>query len=115
MMQATCLSRSDASLAQLRSSTRLNYKLTTHRASSIRPVRVNAFFGKKKAEDDEREAMRKEQFEAQQEILKRRKNGSWQGEVKERRGKVSKYMRDPEYKKQVARRLLLHGCTNCFH
>lgn len=39
-------------------------------------------------------------------VLARRRNNSWQAEVVERRKEVSKYMQDPEYKKQVAGRKL---------
>lgn len=37
----------------------------------------------------------------QQEVLQRRRSNSWQAEVRERRAEVSKYLRDPAYKKQV--------------
>lgn len=35
-------------------------------------------------------------------MLQRRRSNSWQTEVKERRAEVSRYMRDPAYKKQVS-------------
>lgn len=34
-------------------------------------------------------------------MLQRRRSNSWQAEVRERRAEVSKYLRDPAYKKQV--------------
>jgi hypothetical protein len=51
-------------------------------------------------EKKEREREKEAQFRAQQEILARRKNNSWQQGVKERRAKASRYMQDPEFKKQ---------------
>ena len=51
-------------------------------------------------EKKEREREKEAQFKAQQEILARRKNNSWQQDVKERRAKASRYMQDPEFKKQ---------------
>ncbi|CAK0782841.1 hypothetical protein CVIRNUC_006036 [Coccomyxa viridis] len=53
---------------------------------------------------EEREWKRQEKddaYQAQLDVLKRRKSGAWQKDVVERRGKVRKYNTDPEYKKQV--------------
>ncbi len=51
--------------------------------------------------DPEKDADKEEQFRIQQELLARRKTGAWQQEVQERRAEVSKYMKDPEYKRKV--------------
>ena len=40
-------------------------------------------------------------YSVQQELLARRKTGAWKGEVDTRRAKVSKYLRDPTFKKEV--------------
>lgn len=62
------------------------------------PQRPRALFGfGGKDEDKERE--KEEQMRAQQEVLRRRKNNSWQDGVKARRAKASRYLNDPEYKK----------------
>ena len=37
----------------------------------------------------------------QQEILSRRRSGTWKKDVEERRTKVSRYLRDPTFKKEV--------------
>lgn len=70
---------------------------------SAQAPRVSALFGfgGNKEERDEREAEREEQFRKQQEVLARRRSNSWQAEVVERRKEVSKYLRDPAYKKKV--------------
>eukprot|EP00891_Asterochloris_glomerata_P003594 jgi/Astpho2/3594/Aster-x1158 len=54
-----------------------------------------------KGTKEERAAEREEQFELQKELLKKRRDGSWQQKVKDRRALASKYIRDPAYKKQV--------------
>jgi hypothetical protein len=64
--------------------------------------RVSALFGfGNKEEKSEKELEREEQFRKQQEVLARRRSNSWQAEVVERRKEVSRYLRDPAYKKQV--------------
>lgn len=66
-----------------------------HRAN---PAPTQALFGFGK--DKEKDLDKEEQYRAQQEVLSRRRNNSWQGEVKERRAKASRYLNDPEYKKK---------------
>ena len=41
------------------------------------------------------------QIKVQQEVLARRRQGTWQAEVRERRAKASRYLNDPDFKKQV--------------
>ncbi|KAA6420469.1 MAG: hypothetical protein FRX49_09630 [Trebouxia sp. A1-2] len=48
----------------------------------------------------ERAAERDEQWEAQQEVLKRRRGNLWQNDVEARRAEVRKYQTNPAYKKQ---------------
>jgi glutamate synthase domain-containing protein 1 len=49
-------------------------------------------FGKKSNEKSEKDLEKEEQYAKQQEVLNRRRTNSWQGEVKERRKEVSKYL-----------------------
>jgi hypothetical protein len=67
------------------------------RQGSVHTQALFGFFGGK---DNEKEREKEEQYRAQQEVLARRKSNSWQKDVKDRRAKASRYMRDPEYKKQ---------------
>jgi hypothetical protein len=70
------------------------------RPAQIRLAPTQALFGfGKKKEKTWREIAREEQIAIQQEVLARRKNDSWQKDVKERRAKASKYLNDPEFKK----------------
>ena len=73
------------------------------RSSSVAPARALFGWGKKDGEREKswREVEREEQIRVQQEVLARRRSNSWQGEVKERRDKVSRYMRDPDFKKEI--------------
>lgn len=64
----------------------------------LAPTQALFGFGKKK-EKTERELAKEEQIRIQQEVLARRKNNSWQKDVKERRAKASRYLNDPEFKK----------------
>jgi hypothetical protein len=75
-------------------------RLPCRRAAGL--PRVSALFGfGNKEEKSEKELEREEQFRKQQEVLARRRSNSWQAEVVERRKEVSRYLRDPAYKKQV--------------
>lgn len=65
----------------------------------LAPTQALFGFGKKKSEKTEAELEREEQYRAQQEVLARRKNNSWQKDVKERRARASRYLNDPEFKK----------------
>jgi hypothetical protein len=67
------------------------------RPTQTRPALTQALFGfgKKKSEKTEAELEKEEQWRAQQEVLARRKNNSWQKEVIERRAKASKYLNRP--------------------
>lgn len=71
-----------------------------HRSGAVKTNALFGFGGKDKREKSERDLEREEQWQAQQEILARRKNNSWQKGVSERRAKVKKYMNDPEFKKK---------------
>ncbi|KAI3424946.1 hypothetical protein D9Q98_008328 [Chlorella vulgaris] len=73
------------------------------RLAARAPTRVTALFGfgKKSNEKSEKDLEKEEQYAKQQEVLNRRRTNSWQGEVKERRKEVSKYLQDPAYKKKI--------------
>ncbi|DBA79664.1 TPA: hypothetical protein ACH3X1_008340 [Trebouxia sp. C0004] len=64
-----------------------------------RPCQTQALFGW--GTKQERAAERDEQWEAQQEVLKRRRSNLWQNDVEARRAEVRKYQTNPAYKKQV--------------
>jgi hypothetical protein len=76
-------------------------------SAGARPARspvapATALFGwGKKREKTWREIEREEQVQVQQDVLARRRSNNWQGEVSERRAKVSRYMRDPDFKKEI--------------
>jgi hypothetical protein len=61
------------------------------------PARALFGFGRK---DDGADEDKEEQYRLQQEVLARRRTNAWQKDVKERRAKASRYLNDPEYKKQ---------------
>lgn len=68
--------------------------------------------------DPEKDTDKDEQFRIQQELLARRRNGTWQKEVVDRRAEVSRYMKDPEYKRKVdadKRRRCVPGAHPCSH
>ena len=79
---------------------RLRYKNVRFAQRSRTVVTTNALFGGLFGKDDEKEREKEEQYRAQQEVLNRRKSNSWQKGVKERRQKASRYLNDPEFKKQ---------------
>eukprot|EP00884_Botryococcus_braunii_P020498 jgi/Botrbrau1/7131/Bobra.0143s0011.1 len=62
-------------------------------------VKVNALFGF--GGNDEAKRRKEEQWAAQQAVLARRRTGSWQKDVQDRRAEVRKYVSDPDYKKKV--------------
>eukprot|EP00887_Chlorella_sp_A99_P002187 scaffold21.g2187.t1 len=71
-------------------------------------VKTSALFGfGSKGEKSEKELEKEEAFRVQQEVLARRRQGTWQQEVKERRGKVSRYLNDPG---KLGRRSRLETC-----
>lgn len=72
-------------------------KSSMHRRTAVVP---NALFGGMFGRDEEKEREKEEQYRAQQEVLNRRKTNSWQKGVKERRQKASRYLNDPDFKKQ---------------
>lgn len=55
----------------------------------------------KERQKSAKELEREEEYRRQQEVLARRKNNSWQKEVKDRRARVTRYMKDPEFKKVI--------------
>ncbi|EIE22655.1 hypothetical protein COCSUDRAFT_63797 [Coccomyxa subellipsoidea C-169] len=60
--------------------------------------------GAKGGDKEEQEWKRQEKedaYRAQQDVLRRRREGSWQKDVNARRAKVKKYNTDPEYKKKI--------------
>lgn len=79
---------------------RLRYKNVRFAQRNRTVVTTNALFGGLFGKDDEKEREKEEQYRAQQEVLNRRKSNSWQKGVKERRQKASRYLNDPEFKKQ---------------
>ena len=78
----------------------LSQRVGTRRTGCVKTNALFGFGGKDKREKSERDLEKEEQWQAQQEILARRKNNSWQKGVYERRAKVKKYMNDPEFKKK---------------
>ena len=71
------------------------------RAAGAHRVSALFGFGKGSSEKSEKELEKEEQFRKQQEVLARRRTNSWQAEVVDRRKEVSKYLQNPEYRKQV--------------
>lgn len=73
----------------------------SRRAAGAHRVSALFGFGKGSSEKSEKELEKEEQFRKQQEVLARRRTNSWQAEVVDRRKEVSKYLQNPEYRKQV--------------
>ncbi|CAL8470648.1 g10190 [Coccomyxa elongata] len=72
------------------------------KSRSQRTQPTQALFGWGNKDEQEWKRQEKEEaYRAQQEVLKRRRQGSWQKDVNDRRALVRKYNTDPEYKKKV--------------
>jgi len=52
-------------------------------------------------EDPEQKARKEEEFKRQQEVLQRRRSGSWKKDVDQRRAVVKRYNSDADFKKKV--------------
>jgi len=66
-----------------------------------RPCKALFGWGEKTGQKSAKELEREEEYRRQQEVLARRKNNSWQKEVKDRRARVTRYMKDPDFKKVI--------------
>ncbi|CAL5220276.1 g2259 [Coccomyxa viridis] len=78
-----------------------SHKISSRGRSSTGTQALFGFGGGNKEEREWKKQEKEAAYQAQLDVLKRRKSGAWQKDVAERRGKVRRYETDPEFKKEV--------------